>query len=187
MNDASEQPRFREIARDLTALLLRYLKRYVGDRAVAEDLLQETLLRINKGLPAFAGRSSVKTWTFAIASRVAADYLRQPERNVRIVELTEAEESSDVARTIDERLIVDEMNTCVRQVIANLPDSYRTSLILHELEGLSVAEIAEICECSVATTKIRIHRARLRLKKALEAQCEFYRDPESVFRCDPKA
>jgi RNA polymerase sigma-70 factor (ECF subfamily) len=187
MADTSEHPLFHEIPRDLTAPLLRYLVRYVGARSIAEELLQETFLRINRGLPSFAGRSSVKTWAFAIASRVAADYVRRPEQKVRIVELTEAEESSDVDRTIDEQLIVDEMNTCVRQVIANLPDTYRTPLILHELEGLSVADIAEICACSVPTAKIRIHRARLRLKKALESQCEFYRDPESVFRCDRKA
>lgn len=187
MNDAVGQPAFEDIARDLMPLLLRYLERYVGDRAVAEDLRQETLIRMNKGLPSFAGRSSIKTWAFAIASRVAADYLRQPGWNARLIELTDVEEPIDVDRTIDERLIVDEMNACVRQVIDNLPDAYRAPLILHDLEGLSAAQTAEICECSVATAKIRIHRARLRLKKALEAQCELYRDPESVFRCDRKA
>lgn len=144
-------------------------------------------MRINKGLPSFAGRSSIKTWAFSIANRVAVDYLRQPGRNVRAIELTEVEEPIDVDRTIDERLIIDEMNACVRQVIANLPDTYRAALILHDLEGLSAAQIAEICDCSVATAKIRIHRARLRLKEALQGQCEFYRDSESVFRCDRKA
>lgn len=187
MSDAMGQPAFEDIARDLMPPLLRYLERYVGDRAVAEDLVQETLLRMNKGLPSFAGRSSIKTWAFAIASRVAADYLRQPERSARLIDLTEVEEPVDVDRIIDERLIIDEMNACVRQVINNLPDAYRAPLILHDLEGLSAAQTAEICECSVASAKIRIHRARLRLKEALQGQCDFYRDPDSVFRCDRKA
>lgn len=187
MSNAREQPAFEDITRDLMSPLLRYLERYVGDRAVAEDLVQETLLRMNNGLPSFAGRSSIKTWAFAIASRVAADYLRQPERSTRLIDLAEVEEPVDVDRIIDERLIIDEMNACVRQVINNLPDAYRAPLILHDLEGLSAAQTAEICECSVASAKIRIHRARLRLKEALQGQCEFYRDSDSVFRCDRKA
>lgn len=140
-----------------------------------------------KGLPNFAGRSSIKTWAFAIASRVAADYFRHPGRKARIVELDEAAERIDPDREIGERLVVDEMNECVRQVIDSLPDAYRTALILHDLEGLSAEQTAEICDCSVATAKIRIHRARLRLREALKAQCEFYRDPDSVFRCERKA
>lgn len=186
MNGAVGQPAFQDIARDLAQPLLRYLERYVGDRVVAEELRQETLMRINKGLASFAGRSSIKTWVFSIASRVAADYLRHPDRRMRIVELNQVAEPIDPDRAIDERLVVDEMNECVRQVIDSLPDAYRAALILHDLEGLSAEQTAEICDCSVASAKIRIHRARLRLKEELKGQCDFYRDPDSVFRCDRK-
>jgi RNA polymerase sigma-70 factor (ECF subfamily) len=182
-----EQPAFEDLARELEQPIMRYLERYVGDRALAEDLWQETLMRMHRGLSSFAGRSSIKTWAFSIASRVTADYFRQPARKTRIVELEDAGELSDSDRPIDERMVVDEMNVCVRQVIDSLPDAYRTALILHDLEGLSAEQTAEICDCSVASAKIRIHRARLRLKKALEAQCETYRDSDSVFRCDRKA
>lgn len=166
--------------------VLRYLERYVGNRAIAEDLQQETLVRIARGLPSFDGRSAVKTWAFAIANRVAADYFRHPDRQARIVELDEAMDAPDPDRDIDERIIEDEMNQCVRQVIDSLPDTYRAALVLHDLEGLSAEQTAEICECSVATAKIRIHRARLRLKEALKRQCAFYRDAEGVYRCDRK-
>lgn len=187
MNGVEEQPAFEDIARDLAQPILRYLERYVGDRAVAEDLQQETLMRVHNGLSSFASRSSIKTWVFSIASRVAADYFRHPGRKARIVELDEIAEPIDSDRAIDERLVVDEMNACVRQVIDSLPDAYRAALILHDLEGLSAEQTAEICDCSVASAKIRIHRARLRLKEALKAQCEFYLDPDTVFRCDRKA
>ena len=187
MKDAAAQPAFQDIARELAQPLQRYLERYVGDRAVAEELRQETLMRIDKGLASFGGRSSIKTWAFSIASRVAADYLRHPDRRVRIVELDEGAEPLDPGRAIDERLVVDEMSECVRKVIDSLPDTYRAALILYDLEGLSAEQTAEICECSLATAKIRIHRARLRLKEILKEQCEFYRDPDSVFRCDRKA
>ena len=144
-------------------------------------------MRMHKGLSAFAGRSSIKTWAFSIASRVAADYFRDPARRAGIVELNQAAELVDPERAIDERLVVGEMNQCLRQVIDSLPDAYRAALILHDLEGLSAEQTAEICDCSVASAKIRIHRARLRLKEALKKQCDFYRDPDSVFRCDRKA
>lgn len=186
MNGAAGQPAFQDIAHDLEQPLQRYLERYVGDRAVAEELRQETLMRMNKGLASFGGRSSVKTWAFSIASRVAADYLRHPDRRVLIVELDEAGEPPDSDRAIDERLVVDEMSDCVRKVIDSLPDAYRAALILHDLEGLSAEQTAEISDCSLASAKIRIHRARLRLKEMLKEQCEFYRDPNSVFRCDRK-
>ncbi|MCX7170282.1 MAG: RNA polymerase sigma factor [Proteobacteria bacterium] len=187
MNEVMEQPAFEDLAGDLAQPIKHYLERYVGDHAVAEDLWQETQLRMYKGLPSFDGRSSLKTWAFAIASRVAADYFRQPARKARVVELDEVAELIDPDPAIDERLIVDEMNVCVRQVIDSLPDTYRSALILHDLEGLSAELTAEICDCSLATAKIRIHRARIRLKAALKEQCEFYRDPDSVFRCDRKA
>ena len=187
MNGVEELPESEDIARDLAQPILRYLERYVGDRAVAEDLQQETLMRVHKGLSSFAGRSSITTWVFSIASRVAADYFRHPGRKTHIVELDETAELIDSDRAIDERLVVDEMNACVRQVIGSLPDAYRAALILHDLEGLSAEQTAEICDCSVASAKIRIHRARLRLKEALKAECEFYHDPDNVFRCDRKA
>lgn len=187
MTSAAAPAAFRDIADELAPPLRRYLERYVGDRAVAEDLSQETLLRMYRGLASFAGRSSLKTWAFAIANRVAADYLRQPERRTRIVELDEVDEAIDPEPALDEQLVVGQMNDCIRGVIDSLPASYRAALILHDLEALSAEQTADICDCSVATAKIRIHRARLRLKVALTQQCDFYRDQDSVFRCDRKA
>lgn len=166
--------------------VLRYLERYVGDRAVAEDLRQETLLRIVRGYDAFAGRAPVKTWALAIANRVAADHFRRPERRRHIVELDEAPEAADPEREIGERMVVHEMNRCVRQVIDSLPEVYRAALILYDIEERSIGQTAEICQCSVATAKIRLHRARRRLREALQQACAFYHDDEGVYRCDRK-
>lgn len=187
MNDEAEPPTFRAIADDLTQALRHYLERYVGDPAVAQELSQETLMRINQGLPDFAGRSSIKTWAFAIANRVAADYLRHPDRRWHIVELDEAAEVVDPDTAVDDKMVLGEMNACIRGVIDSLPDNYRAALVLHDLEGLSTEQTAEICACTLATAKIRIHRARQRLKEALSTHCAFYRDPENVLRCDRKA
>lgn len=184
--DPAEPPHLDEVANELSQPLRRYLARLAGDSTVAEDLLQETLIRIARGLPGFAGRSSLKTWSFSIATRVAADHFRKPVNRVQVVEVDDSAEVPDSDVAVDERLVFDEMNHCVRQVIDSLPEDYRSALVLHDLEGHTAAEIAEICGCSLPTAKIRIHRARARLREALQDQCEFYHDSESVFRCDRK-
>lgn len=183
----AQQLSFEALARELSQSLLRYLQRCVGDRTVADDLLQETLIRIARGLSDFAGRASVKTWAFSIATRVVSDHFRAPDRRIQIVDVDEATDLADTDRAIDERVVVDEMNACVRQVIDSLPEDYRAALVLHDLEDLNAQQVAEICGCSLATAKIRIHRGRHRLRKALQLQCEFYRDGDNVIRCDRKA
>jgi RNA polymerase sigma-70 factor (ECF subfamily) len=174
------------IVRELSLPLRRYLEHYVGDRTLAEDLRQETLIRMAAGYSGFAGRSSPKTWAFAIANRVAADYFRLPERRAKMVDIDEAADCPDPEPSIGQRLVEAEMYGCVRQVIDSLPETFRAALILHDLEGLTAEQTAAACECSVATAKIRIHRARQRLKEALDRQCSFYHDDQGVFRCDRK-
>lgn len=186
MERQSEPPSLEQVAAELSGPLLRYLSRYTGQSALAEDLLQETLIRIGRGLPGFAGRASLKTWAFSIATRVAADHFRQPANRARIVAVDDAPEPADGGADLDRRLIVDEMSSCVRGVVESLPEDYRAALVLHDLEGLTAAETAEVCGCSVATAKIRIHRARLRLSEALREECRFYRDGEDVLRCERK-
>jgi RNA polymerase sigma-70 factor (ECF subfamily) len=175
-----------EFLRTLTPEIRRYIERYVGDAAAAEDLVQETLTRIDRGLPDFAGRSSVKTWALSIATRVAADYLRTPGRKADIIEFDETRIEPSNEIPLDERLVIDEMSACVRSVIDALPEDYRAALVLHDLQGLTAEETAAVCGSSLATAKMRIHRARIRLKDALSKECDFYRDRENVFRCDRK-
>ena len=175
---------FEDVEKELSGPLRRYLQRLVGDHATADDLLQETMLKVARGLPGFEGRSSVKTWAFTIATRVATDYFRRPQSRAQMIEFSETDLVADAE--IDEQLVVDEMSSCVREVIDSLPGDYRTALVLHDLEGETAAAVAEITGCSLATAKIRIHRARRRLQEALDEECRFYRDAENVLRCDRK-
>lgn len=78
------------------------------------------------------------------------------------------------------------MNVCVRQVIDSLPEDYRAALVLHDLEGLTAEQTAQISGCTLPTAKIRIHRARSRLRDALRRECDFYRDSDDILRCDRK-
>jgi RNA polymerase sigma-70 factor (ECF subfamily) len=175
---------FEDVVEELSGPLRRYLERLSGNRTTADDLLQDTLLKIARALPGFEGRSSVKTWAFTIATRVATDHFRRPQNRVQMVDIDETPQVLDAE--IDQQLVVDEMSSCVREVIESLPEDYRTALVLHDLEGQTAAQVSEIAGCSIPTAKIRIHRARRRLKQALNEECRFYRDGENVFRCDRK-
>jgi len=187
MEDSSQASPLARIAEELWRPLLQYLRRYTGDPDLAEDLLQETLIRIGRGLPGFEGRAQLKTWAFSIATRVAADHFRRPANRARIIDLDERAEPAGSDHSVEQRLVVDEMNDCVRQVIDSLPEDYRAALVLHDLEGLTAEQTAEISGCSVPTAKIRIHRARVRLSRALREACDFYRDSDNVLRCDRKS
>jgi RNA polymerase sigma-70 factor (ECF subfamily) len=183
---AHEATPFEEVVETLRGPMLRYLQRFVGDAALAEDLLQETLVRVSKGLDRFEARSSVKTWAFKIATHAAIDHLRQSKRGLRLVELDEMTVAADPGEGLGERLVIEEMNSCLREEIERLPETYRAAILLHDLEGLSAAETADIVGCSLATAKIRIHRARARLKQALLGDCNFSRDRDQVLHCDRK-
>ena len=177
---------FEDLTDELSGPLRRYFVRLVGAHATADDLLQETLLKIARALPQFEGRSSVKTWAFCIATRVATDHFRRPDNRAQMVDLDETEPLPTSDMSVDDGLVIEEMSDCLRGVIDSLPTDYKTALVLHDLQGLTAAEVADVAECSVATAKIRIHRARRRLRQALEQECTFYRGDENVFRCDRK-
>jgi RNA polymerase sigma-70 factor (ECF subfamily) len=176
-----ELPSFEDVASELSGPLCGYLTRMVGSPACADDLLQETLMRIARGLPSFDGRSSVKTWAYRIAANIAYDHLRKSQR-AQFVEFDENDAHSDEDE--GDRLVLGEMNSCVREVVDRLPPDYRSVVVLYNIQGKSLAETAEICEISLAAAKIRIHRAKERLKEALNRECTFYRTAEGTLRCD---
>jgi RNA polymerase sigma-70 factor (ECF subfamily) len=157
----------------------------VGDPMLADDLFQETSIKIAEGLPGFEGRSTLKTWAFRIAHRVCLDHFRKGGSKQTFLEFLEEEHAASEPEQ-DEAIVIDEMNECIRDVIDSLPPDYRTALVLHDLEGLTAADVARVSECSLATAKIRIHRARKRLRAALQDQCRFYHDRDQVLRCDRK-
>jgi len=79
-----------------------------------------------------------------------------------------------------------EMNECIREFVDNLPENYRTVIILSELKDLKNQEIAEILGISLDAVKIRLHRARERLKREFEAGCTFYHNENNELACDRK-
>jgi len=107
------------------------------------------------------------------------DKMRQPSfQRVEQVsisdEIVEAKISEGQKPPIEKGIIRDEMNDCIRGYIEKLPDDYRAALVLSEYEGIKNSEIAEILGVTLGTVKIRLHRAKAKLKEELEANCELY-------------
>jgi len=191
--------KFHEIHDPFRPKILRYLTNLVGRRD-AEDLTQEVFVKVNQALKTFRGESQLSTWIYRIATNVALDKLRSPsfrqtggkslsgdsigEGEIEIMDKNPW--TGENTPSIETSVVRKEMNQCIRGVVEKLPESYRTVVVLSELEGFRDDEIAEILGVSLNTAKIRLHRARARLKKDLEAHCNFYRDERNEFACDLK-
>lgn len=185
---------FRKIYDDYRPRILRYLTRLVGE-GEAEDLTQEVFVKIDRGLKAFRGESRISTWIYRIATHVALDKLRGPYARQRqgkpastppIEEVGEEIWTDEEKAPAEQKVIREEMNGCIREIIDTLPANYRSVIVLSEMEGLKDAEIAEVLGIKLQTAKMRLHRGRAMLKKELSTACIFYRDERNELACDRK-
>ena len=167
------------------------IRQLVRDPDEAEDLTQETLLRVIRGMPQFRGESSLKTWALRIASNVVVDGRRRaasapaeragppPEGDVDNLEQTrQASPEDELERSISA--------DCLRGVLSTLSESYRQVFELHDLAGLANAEIAQLLDLPLSTVKIRLHRARRRLQCACAAGCDVFHSGRGDVGCSPK-
>jgi RNA polymerase sigma-70 factor, ECF subfamily len=188
------EPDFRKIYDDFRPRILRYLTRLVGD-SEAEDLTQEVFVKIDRGLKTFRGESQISTWIYRIATHAALDKFRgrsSRERQGKRASTPPIEEAGEAIWTDDEKapaeqkVIRDQMNGCIREIIDTLPANYRSAIVLSEMEGLKDGEIAEVLGIHLQTAKMRLHRGRAMLKKELSTACVFYRDERNELACDRK-
>jgi RNA polymerase sigma-70 factor (ECF subfamily) len=148
----------------------------LGDVADAADGTQEVFLKAFRGIRSFRQGSSLKTWLYRIAIREALNhkrwFKRHLQRNVSIDAEPEEGRSSieieDLGPTPFELLAANEIQAAVQGALRQVPEVFRSAVILRDLEGLSYEEIAEVLECSVGTVKSRILRGRRALKDLLE-------------------
>ncbi len=190
---------FHSIYKTFHPKIVRYLAHMAGWRE-AEDLTQEVFLKVNQSLETFRGESQLSTWIYRIATNTALDKLRSPsflqtgqkslsgeaiaDDEIEIIDKDAW--TGEKTPSVETSLIRKEMNECIRNLVEKLPENYRAVVALSELEGFRDDEIAEILGVSIHTAKIRLHRARAQLKKALEAHCNFYHDERNEFACDLK-
>ena len=198
---ASGELDFQEVYTTFQPRILRYLSRMLGENE-AEDLTQEVFVKVDKALKEFRGEAQLSTWIYRIATNAALDRLssssfkQQARESVPEESSCESESETEPEdknvwtgeqkQNVDQQLIHQEMNSCIREYIDQLPEDYRTVLVLSEVEGFKNREIAEILEVSLDTVKIRLHRARAKLKDSLSNHCNFYLDERSELACDRK-
>jgi RNA polymerase sigma-70 factor (ECF subfamily) len=179
-------PRFESVYDAFHPRIRRYLQRLVGVTE-AEDLSQEVFSRVDRALPAFRGESALSTWIYRIATNVAMERLRRREPHTAADTTQVLDSAIDERPGADQTIVRAEMHDCIRGYVADLPLAQRAVLVLSEYEELPDQQIAEALGITVATAKIRLHRARRRLKDLLGAGCTLYRDDRNELACEPRA
>lgn len=148
--------------------------RLLQNKEDAADVMQETYIAAYENLPKFKGNSSFSTWLYKIATNFALMKMRK-EKGRKISE----ERLKDLSKHLYETTITDwtespvdylkqqELKETLNKAIETLPPKYRSVFVLHDIEGLPIAEVADILSISKAAVKTRSHRSRLYLREKL--------------------
>ena len=172
---AGDEKAYRELVELYQAQIFSVVLRMVRRREDAEDLTQETFVRMFRALDRYDPQRPFAAWIFTIASRLAIDHIRR--RRVTPISLTQREAGSDEEYEIDVEdpgLKPDEIATRseeerrTEELIQSLPPHYRIVVVLRHQQDLSYDESAEALHLPLGTVKARIHRARELLKGRIE-------------------
>ena len=149
--------------------LFMLLLRLLGDRAEAEDVAQEVMLRAWQGIGRFRGQSSYFTWLYRIAVNEANRALEKRARRPAGVALGPDELQLPAPAALDPSRQAEnsELRRALSRALADLPPPLRTALVLRDVEGLSTQEVAQIAGVGEAAFKSRLHQARLRVRAAI--------------------
>jgi len=150
--------------------LLRYARTIVRDDQLAEDLVQETLLRALQRAESFRGEASLATWLHRILHNLAVDRFRG-DREDATDEIEREVESRwrDDSYTVDAAIVVERAETReeLEDALVRLPVIYRTAVVLHDAEAMTVAQVAEVQGVGLPAAKQRLRRGRMMLVDAL--------------------
>jgi RNA polymerase sigma-70 factor (ECF subfamily) len=156
----------------------RLALKILNDPQDAEDILQETFLKVMRALPSFEGRSSLSTWIYRIATNEALMLLRKRKygnSSIDDLEYGDSEEGERELQIIDwcclpeRELLSGEGRIFLDKAIESLPDLLKLVFILRDIEGLSIHETAETLNLTEVTVKTRLLRARLFLRDKLSS------------------
>jgi RNA polymerase sigma-70 factor (ECF subfamily) len=157
--------------------------RFLGQTEEAEEVVQDTFLKVHQNLGKFRREASFGAWVFRIAHNQCFDKLRNKQRRKGFQFLSFDPQESDeyidpqspvVTQIADpslspsQQLDADEQGEVVSRSLNQLPDTQRAVLVLHDIEGFSYQEIAEIVGTNIGTVRSRLHYGRLKLKELLD-------------------
>ncbi len=154
---------FEELVREHRARIYGICYRYAGNPADADDLAQDVLLKVYRGLPTFRGDARLSTWIYRIAVNTCLNWISA--RKGRTDELPD--DLVDKGLSPAERLFEREVKEVVQAAIRKLPDRQRMTLVLRVYEELTHKEIAEAMSCPVGTAKANFFFALKNLRKYL--------------------
>jgi RNA polymerase sigma-70 factor (ECF subfamily) len=182
---------FEALVRRHHGSLVRLALLHVRDRAVAEEVAQETWLAVLQGIDGYERRASLKTWIFAIATNRAKTRGERERRQLPISALTTDEPEVALERFLppddprqplgwavpprawpEERLMSSETLGRVRDAIAKLPPAQQAVIGLRDVDGLTADEVAAALEISAGNERVLLHRARSRVRRELEEYFE---------------
>ncbi len=145
--------------------LHRFVARTMPERSDCDDIVQESLIAAWKALPSFGHRSTLRTWLFSIAARKTADVLRRraPVVDSEAVQEAVAEGPGPVEKATDREFL-----DALGRELGRLPYPARAAWWLREVDGLSIAEIAEVLHTTEGSVRGHLQRTRQRLAEALE-------------------
>jgi RNA polymerase sigma-70 factor (ECF subfamily) len=147
---------FRRVVHTVEPEIRRFSAWLMGNSADLDDIVQETLLRIHRGIDSFRMESHAISWVLSIARRVCLDYLRQTDRQQRLV-LTIEQNTFEATHTGDADAIH------ILELVQSLPVPLKEVFVLVKLFGFSYAEVSEIVQTPIGTVQSRVARARVAL------------------------
>ena len=157
--------------------LLNFIYRFVNDLDLAEDLVQDTLLKLYTHKDSYQEIAKFSTWLYTIAANLARTELRKKKRRktFSVTELSRDDRefiiaSSDVDPSED--LSSQNFEKSVQRALAELPDDFKTIIILRDIQELSYDEISKIVDVPLGTVKSRINRGRVKLQQLLKKKGE---------------
>ncbi|HVI42819.1 MAG TPA: RNA polymerase sigma factor [Anaerovoracaceae bacterium] len=156
------------------------------DKTLTEDISQEAFIRAYNHIDSFRHESNTSVWLNQIAYNLFIDYKRKKSSSLlsiedEILKSKLVDMKNDLSKEVEQKI----MSECVQKKISLLPENYRATLFL-DMHGYSNQEIASILNCTLENTKIRLHRARRKMKEILGNDCNFYYDERNVLCCESK-
>ena len=170
-----DEDAFTRLVGDHDASLRRVARLYVANAAIADEVVQDTWLGVIRGLWAFEGRSSLKTWIFRILVNRARTRAVREGRGVAFIGTlsTDTEEpSSDPASSPERSVLTRELGEKLRALIEGLPPNLKVVLWLRDVEGWSSDEVCNALAIQETNQRVLLHRARSRVRAALEPYFE---------------
>jgi RNA polymerase sigma-70 factor (ECF subfamily) len=153
----------------------------VGDEALAEDLTQETYVRVQRAAGSYRGDANERTWLCAIALNLVRDHFRSVKRAPETTLDAETREAIiDGGEDMELGALKKEMSSCIGAYLTQLPRSQYEVMALHDMAGLTHKEIAAQIDISVANARVLLHRGRAALRKMLEEHCILSLDKDAI-------